>query len=260
MQRMFQLTAWNWHMARRGVAAVGLLLTACELALLAWRAFDVEFALYTYNSLFVVAHLPDAFAVGYLAVLAASLYPLLLAQGRARAGYTMLTLPMPRWQLLAAQVLTSILALLALMAWQVLLTVLCYGPVTAIQARAALLGTPLRQAGRFWWSLAGNPLLRMLLPTDLVSVGFVLAYLAAPAILGAGVLLHRGWRRITAIVMLLVGAVCCYALVGAQLLHIAQSGEQASEALRWGAGPLGIVLLLAWLWDLRALHRAELTR
>lgn len=257
MKELIRLTAWNWQQAGRWRWGVALAMTLAEAAALGICAFNPRNATASFAALFTGALCPLLFMAAYLVQLAVSLRPL-WPQGRSTPANTWLMLELPRWQLLTAQVLASAVALLCLMAWQIILALLLYWPATALQmaAGADIIGY-VRPAGGFWWAVADNYLLRLLLPRATGGIGLLVLLLAAPAILGIGVLLHKGWQRVAALVVAMGGAGCCAVLAALQLL-IAMSWD---SGYRQASGILRCVLIgllaLCWLWNLRALHRAE---
>lgn len=261
MKSTFQMLSWNWYMTRRGVYASCLLLAGLQLLYLCARALNPAAVTHGYTATFTDWLCPAVFALCYFLALAASLR-LLCPQGRSQPQYTLVTLGLPRWTVLLAQVLTSALALLLVAAVQVLLAAVYYLPFTALQAYTGrlLVQYPVVTQGQFWWSMATNWLVRVLAPTNAVGVACLLVYLLVPGLVAAGVLLHRSWRRIAAAMVTLAAAGCCALLL--KLQNIALVGQADPALVLATAVVLGVLVVLSvlsWCGGVYAL-RYEVTR
>lgn len=253
MNAIFPLTGWNFYMARRPLGAVlgGMLLAETALAL--FCTSRPALCTLSQSTLYGDCGGPVLFLVAYLGALWASLRPLTMTGGRSRVGCTLLTLPMPRWQILLAQVLSSVLALAAVIACQLLWMVLIYWPTTALQtmvANANDLGQLVEERS-LWWELAANPVLNLLLPWQGGAVWRLPLFLLAPALIASGVPLHRGAARVGAICLAVAGALLCLALAA---VYVAKQGYDAGDL--WMAGAVSLLSVVSWFWSLYALHRA----
>lgn len=256
MKRVIRLTAWNWHMARGWQLVIAALMALVQMGLLLWFSLEPENAVSSYGSLFTGSGCPLVFGLAYLLAAVAAQRPLILGKGRSRAAYTMLTFQMPRWQLLLAQTLATLLPLVLLIAWQLVLYAAFYGPVCLLQGSMGVLAAPpaLEIGRNFWWESIDSLLLRLLLPLTLRGGVTLLLLLAGPAVLAPSLFLHTGWRRVAALAAAVAGALCALLIAYEALSWQAASDHPAGPA---AACWLAALILGSWLWSLRSLHRAE---
>ena len=253
MKSMLPLTGWNFYMARRPLGTVLAVMLLAETALALFCATRPALCTLGQSALYGNLGGPLLFLAAYLGALWASLRPLAMTGGRSRAGCTLLTLPMPRWQILLAQVLSSTLSLAAVIACQLLWMVVIYWPTTAIQAAVANahnLGDLVEQRS-LWWELAANPIFNLLLPWQGGAVWRLPLFLLAPALIAPGVLLQRGKARFGAVCLTVAGALLCLALAA---VYAAKQGYDSGDL--WMAGAVCLLCLISWFWSLRALRRA----
>lgn len=258
MKRIVHLVAWNWQMARLGHILIAALLAAVQAALLVAFTLEPDNAAARYSALFSGSGCPLAFAAAYCGAAVTAQRPLWLGRGRSHAAYTMLTFPMPRWQLLLAQTLSTALPLALLMAWELALAAAFYWPVQLLQGAAGVITASLPgNVSSFWWEFADNLLVRLLLPVTFRGWAALLLFLAAPAVLVPAMFLHTGWRRVGAALIALAGGFCCLPLARASLPRLNPLDVTIAGSAWTFSGLLLALLLACWLWSLRALHRAE---
>lgn len=259
MKPLLSLTAWNWRIFQKPYCLLLALTAAAELALVCIPASQRFNAAYDYAATFLASLAWAVFPVAYAAAICISLYPLAQAGGKSRAGYTLLTLPLPRATLLLGQMLATALALLVLIAWQVVLCMALYLPFTALQSLTGsglVLGLPAAR-GLFYRSAARNLLLRMLVPASPLGAGALAAAVIAPAVLAPGALYQKGWRRAAALCLGLAGAGCCMALLAAAFYDLAAPGMYAGQAAAPAAG-LAAAVAASGAWSLHSVRRARL--
>lgn len=261
MKQLLSLTAWNWRMFQKPYCLLLALCATAELALVCMSAVQRQNAPFDYAALFLGSLAWLVFPLAYLAAIAVSLYPMLLAQGRSKAAYTQLTLPLPRAALLLGQMLATALALLGLIAWQVLLCAAFYWPATALQSwagRGYVTGLPAAQ-GMFYRGTLRNLPLRMLLPTTLQGAVALAAAVIAPAVLATGAFCQKGWRRVAAVCLGLAGAWCCCELLMMTMMALYRMvGGGAHGNLAAGVpAALAAIVAASWAWSLYSVSRAR---
>lgn len=248
-----RLIVWNWHMIRKPFALLCGVLAGAELVVLLILAANNRMAM-PFNSLFFGGLLFALFALAFMAALGICVRPVVEGTAKTKGGYTLLTLPVPRSVILLAHVLTVALALVLLIALQILLAAVYYWPATAVSqmaiARAGAEGVSLMGPGLFYRSFLNNPLLRLLLPATWQGAGALLLLIAGPAVLLPCAFYHKGASLFGGICLGLVGAPCCVAVIMTMVVDLAAP---------MGAGaPLILLAVMAvsWLWALRDIRRA----
>ncbi|MEG2165273.1 MAG: hypothetical protein RRY96_03180 [Ruthenibacterium sp.] len=254
-----KLTAWNWYMIQKPVCLAAAVMSVAELVALALTATSKNNLGVHYDAIFMSSGAWLLFILGYLAVMAISLRPILQAQGKNKGAYTLQTLPVKRNVLLFSNIASTALSLFLLAAWQVLFTVLCYWPTMALSGAATEKYLPQYAIthGDFQLSLVRNATLRILVPTNLLGFGIWLLLLAAPAVLLVCAFYHRGAARFWAICMGIVGAGACAFLV-AVLLYTTRTQRYSSRVLSpfWGICLLLALMAAAIFWALHSIRRA----
>ncbi|MDD4849920.1 MAG: hypothetical protein PHO10_04380 [Gemmiger sp.] len=248
---LLSLTGWNWWMFRRQFFMVAALMGVVQTATLTVLALPRVSAGLGFAALCNAGKLWVSFSAAYLAVIAVSLRPTLQLCGKTRAGYTLLTLPAPRSLLLLGQVCATALALVLLVAWQVVLAAGLYFPITALQGfvgRGLIVGLPAGQ-GLFVRQFARNLLLRVLLPSNGQGLLAMLLCIAAPAVLAPAALLLKGWRRVAGLCLAIVGAGCCAALLATRGAPMPEVGVLVALLLA--------LMLAAWCATLHSLRTAR---
>lgn len=253
MKKIFPLMAWDFYMARRPLGTVLGVMLLAETVLALFCASRPALCTLSQSALYGNCGGPLLFLAAYLGALWASLRPLAMTGGRSRAGCTLLTLPVPRWQILLAQVLSSVLALAAVIACQLLWMVLIYWPTTVIQAMVANANNlgDLVQQRSLWWELTANPVLNLLLPWQGGTIWRLPLFLLIPALIAPGIPLHRGAARFVAVCLTVAGALLCLALAAVYLVK-----QEYDAGDLWMVGLVCLLGLFSWFWSLRALRRA----
>lgn len=255
MKQTLRYAAWCWRLYRRPLAVLLVLGAAAQAVPLLLAAADPLYVDLSYSSLQNRAGTVIPFLLCYLGAAVVAQWPL-LAAGRNRAAFTILTFRMPRRRLLAGHMLATLLALLlAVVGELALLFVLC-PPALAVQdaAAAASFAFTVPPAGRLWWSWAGSSTVQLLLPLTGRGLALWALGLAVPAVLAPAVAVHRGARRLAAAVPAFA-ALCC--LLG---LAFRLNEPLASPPTLGLAAALAALVALCAAWALWALHRAELAR
>ena len=264
MKRLLQYTAWNWWMSR-GPSGLLLALGAVVDCLLLFIAAGLPYlAGADYDELVLSSGVLRGALLQYLLIpLCAQLHQLL--PGKAfRVSDTVLTLPMPRWQLPAGRMLATALWLLLGMAVQVMVLLLMWGPVTALQESmaAGYFQCEVTVRGRAGWGLSGCGLLRLLLPTQATDLLFVALLVLTPSVLIPAVSACRGWTRVVAVILTLaeqIGLAYLTIPVVGGILVPAQLFDMFFQRNTYLAGGLIMACLAValLLWGLRAWRRSE---
>ena len=142
MKQIFSLAGWNWRLARRSYAILCGAFALEQLAVLLWQTSRPALLGAGLATYYAEGFQPQAFA---LALLLAGLLAAPAANDRQRAkcSYTWLTLPLPPGARLAAQVLTAAVLQLGVAALQLVLYMVYFFPVQAMDSARAMekLGT-----------------------------------------------------------------------------------------------------------------------
>lgn len=259
MSQIWKLTAWQWAMVRRAYALLCLLFAAQQLGLMLLLAGRERYVGAPYSALYYSAWQLQLFVLGYLAVGLCAVCPLLRIHGESRVGYTLLTLPQPRWQLLAAQVVLCAVLLVGFLAWQLLLFALYFLPVRAISDRVmeqSLVGELPQQY--FYNQLISNAVMRALLPHRFSALCALLMTVVVSAVNWACVVMHRGWRRVSALVLALAAMLFAACTMFVEPTFVPGVSDVAMRALLVViCAALGISAANL-LWALRAVHNSEL--
>ncbi len=263
MKRLLRYTAWNWSMSR---VPAGLLLAvgaAVECVLLCAAAAMPYLAGVVYNELVLSSGILWVVALEYLCIPVFAQFHQLFPGKGTRVSDTVMTLPMRRWQLPVGRMLATALWLLLGMAVQVLVLLVMWGPVTALQqsVAAGYFQFDVTARGSSWWALSGCGLLRLLLPTEGADLMIVALLVLLPSVLIPTVSVLRGRKRLAAVLLALAEQFCAAYLafpVAAGILAASQLGTaffRRSAYLVGGVMFCGAVALL--LWGLRAWYRCE---
>lgn len=256
IKQIYNLAAWNWRIARRSYTVLCALFAAQQLAVLLFMAAQRQnmgqgIAGYYRNSGQALAFAAAFVAAGMLSAKS------MMAGGGERTGVTWLTLPLPGWGKLAAQVLTAAVMESGILALQVVLYVAGFFPVqqVAVRVERQNLLTPM-PAQLLYEQTARNLFLRCVLPAGLMQTALMAVTLAASALLLPCIFLHSGWRRAAAALVASLGGLCCLAV-----LYIgAFWGKSTADPQCATAVLLAIVAALmvgSWFWALQAIRSAE---
>lgn len=265
MKSLLRYTAWNWDMGR---TSAGLLLgfgAAVECVLLFAAAASVHQAAMDYNGLVEASGVLWVAWLVYLVLPVGAQWPQEWAGQKSRVSYTVLTLPMPRWQILAGRTLATALWMAAAFAVQSLVLVLMYGPVTALQSTVAsgYFSFDVTVQGRFWWALAECGLFRLFFPVDGLGFAFALLLGLIPALMSAAARSHHGRKRagaeVVALAVQLVLSVVAYQMVegyitGPQILDMIVKSRQAALL----SVILVVVVGMSAVWSVVSLYRSEM--
>ena len=257
MKAMLSLAGWNWRLARRNYGLLCAAFAAQQLAVLLWQAcrpgqLGAGLAIY-----YAEGFQPQAFA---LALLLAGLLASPAANDckRAKCSYTWLTLPLPPAARLAAQVLTAAVLELGMVAWQLVLYLGYFFPIQALESALAMdrLGTAM-PAQNLYEQLLNSEVAHYLLPKRPRQLALMVAILLLSALLLICVRLHKGWRRVIAVVLGAGCGFCCLALFEGEIdTTLYGSLILSSTLLLLVAIPLAGAAFSIW-WALRAIRRAE---
>lgn len=258
MKQILSLAGWNWRLARRSYAILCLAFAAQQLAVLLWQAtrpglLGAGLAVYYNEGL--------QFPVFGLAFLLAGLLagPAVNDSKRAKCSYAWLTLPMPPAARLAAQVLAAAVLELGMVAWQLVLYLVYYFPVQALESARALeqYGSAM-PAQNLYEQVLLNDSLYWLLPRRPAQLALLAVTWLAAALLLSCVRLHRGWRRGAAVVIGAVCGVCCGVLFhNEQYLALYGINGALVQDVLWAVPLLAVLAAFSIWWALRAIRRAE---
>lgn len=258
------LVGWNWQLIRLPFFIICIVMAVAELALLLFAAgHEINLGV-PLHALFEGGGAMAAFPLAYLAVLAVGLRPALQLTGKTKGGYTLLTLPHRRATLLGAHCASVMIALLGLMAWQVLLIVLYYFPVTALSdsvAAGKVAGVALEYTGRIFRTMKRNELLLILLPARWETAVALVLFVVCPAVLVCCAAYHKPVGRAVSAMLVLAGMAASYVMV----LEIWTINQQRwlydniyglTGYYLWSV-ILAALALAAWLWALHSVCRAN---
>lgn len=258
MKRMFTLAGWNWRLARRYYGLLCAAFAVEQLAVLLWQASRPAMlgmglaACYEQGFQF-----PVFLAVFLLAGLLAG--PAVNDQKRARCSYTWLTLPLSPALRLGAQVLTAAVLELGVAALQMVLYVVYFFPVQAVDSARALeqLGTAMPAQSLYEQVLLSDSIY-WLLPRRPAQLVLLAVTLLASALLLSCVRLHKGWRRLVAVAVGAVSGGCCLVLFHEeQYLALYGSNDVLMRNITRLAPLLAVLVVFSIWWALRAIRRAE---
>lgn len=266
MKSLLRYTAWNWNMGR---VSAGVLLgfgAAVECVLLFAAAASINQAAMEYNGIMEASGTLWVAWLVYLMLPISAQWPQEAAGQKSRVSYTILTMPMPRWQILVARTLSTALWVAVGFAVQSLLLVLMYGPITALQSTVAngFFSFEVTAQGRFWWALADCGLFRLLLPANGAGSILVLLLILVPALMSAAACSHHGRRRVAAEVVALAVQMTLSALAyqlvvgyitGTRVLDMILKNRAATSV---SLGLAGLVVMSV-VWSVAALYRSEMT-
>lgn len=258
MRQIFSLAGWNWRLARRAYGILCAVFAAQQLAVLLLQASRSQMLGMGLAACYEEGYqFPVFLAVFLLAGLLAG--PAVNDWKRAKCSYTWLTLPVPPAVRLAAQVLTAAVLQLGVAALQVVLYIVYFFPVQALDSARALdkLGTAMPAQSLYEQVLLSDSLY-WLLPRRPLQLAALVVTLLASALLLTCVRLHRGWRRAAAVAIGVVCGVCCLTLALAERYY-AQYGFTYGMArdLSRAAPVLVVLVVFSIWWALRAIRRAE---
>ena len=258
MRQILSLAGWNWRLARRAYGILCAAFAAEQLAVLLWQAsrpqmlgtglaacYEEGMQLWVFLLVFLLAGLLAGPAVN--------------DWKRSKCSYTWLTLPMPPAARLAAQVLTAAVLQLGVAALQVVLYIVYFFPVQAVDSARSLekLGAAMPAQSLYEQVLLSDSIY-WLLPRNPLQLALLVVTLLAAALLLTCVRLHRGWRRGAAVVIGVVCGVCCLTLLRSEQYYI-QFGfnESLGRDLSRTVPVLVVLVVFSLWWALRAIRRAE---
>lgn len=258
MKQIFSLAGWNWRLARRSYAILCGAFALEQLAVLLWQAsrgamlgmglaacYEEGFQFQVFLLVFLLAGLLAGPAVN--------------DRKRARCSYTWLTLPMPPAARLAAQVLTAAVLQLGVAALQLVLYMVYFFPVQAMDSARAMekLGTAMPAQNLYEQVLLSDSMY-WLLPRRPAQFALLVVTLLASALLLTCVRLHRGWRRGAAVVIGAMCGVCCLLLFQWELdFALFGAYDALVHNTLLAAVVLAALTVFSIWWALRAIRRAE---
>ena len=257
--KALSIAAWHGWLARRGLAALFGVYTAQQLVLLLAAAALPANLGCGYAALFLRTGQVIFFLLGGVALGLAS--AALWSGGRSEVGIGLRTLPGARWKLPVGQTLLCAAVAVGFVAWQLLLYFAFYPPVAAVSTWRLLasLETPLAlPTGGLYEQLAQNPLLQVLLPTYPLGWAALAIDLAALAVQGGCIFIHRGWRRLPAALLALPTAVGALALpILAGMIQL-RTAEEIRTRYFWPFFFVAVALTVLpaavqWVWAVREL-------
>ena len=155
--------------------------------------------------------------------------------------------------------LTAAVLQLGVVALQLVLYILYFFPVQAVESARALeqFGTPMPAQNLYEQLLLNEDLYWLLPRRPLQLVLLVVTWLAAAFLLSC-VRLHRGWRRGVAVIIGVICAVCCGVLFhNEQYAALYGLNEAVVESAVRAVPVLAVLVLVSLVWALRAIRRAE---
>lgn len=257
MKAMFSLAGWNWRLARRSYGILCAVFAVEQLAVLLWQASRPELLGSGLATYYAEGFQPQAFA---LALLMAGLLaaPAANDQKRAKCSYTWLTLPLPPAARLAAHVLTAAVLELGMVALQLVLYLVYFFPVQALESSLAMerFGTAM-PAQNLYEQLLNSEVAHYLIPKRPRQLVLMLVILLLSALLLTCVRLHRGWRRGVAVIIGVACGFCCLVLFEGEIDNALYGTLSFSPTfLLLVAVSLAAAAFSIW-WALRAIRRAE---
>lgn len=258
MKTILNHAAWGWMMVRRPYGLLCGLFAAQQLVILLLLAAQQSNAGGWYTWYYFHGMQAPLLVVAWLAAGVMSARMLWQANGRTKAGYTLLTLPQSRGDLLAGQILLCAGMQLGMLAWQLVLYALFRLPVMAVANRVAegVLSQPI-PASSLFEQLYINPLFHLMLPARPVAALWLWGWWLASAVVIPCIFVHKGAKRV------LQGIVSCavLALGGVQNLleYYRWQGSADLSRLQMLELPALVLVLTVFslVWALRALRRSE---
>lgn len=211
MKTIWKLTAWHWRLVRVPYMVLCAVYAIQQAALLLVSAANPHKLGWQMAELFQdCGQMPLFFTALYLvAILAASATR---SKGKNQQLYTLYTMPFSRRTLWMSQLLLAAILAAGFVAWQILLYVVLYFPVTLVLGRVAagMVNTALP-----WNSLMeelnANPLMQLLLPVKPGSGLTLLGMLLILSLHSACVACCHGLRRAVVFLTTLLGMGAAYA-------------------------------------------------
>lgn len=272
MKNLFTLTEYNlraikkplvWMLALMGPAQFGIMLGGA--ALLGGALYAPPSALFYYGMVVPAACMVAAAALNFLAVARQN--------GRAKAIYTLMTLPTSRSHIYLAGVLSGAVAVWAVMAAQALWYMLLYAPTALannalsdwiIQQRVSaglLSAAPTGLDGRIdnglFLSMLRAPAMRLLFPTSARGLVAMAVTVVCPVACLQAVLCRRGAPRILHIALFLASTLVALAYLGITFLLFGQTINAASAVHTIWLGCLALQLALGGIACVSALYGVQ---
>lgn len=268
-----QLAAWSWAMVRRPYAVLCLLFAVVQTSVMALLSRYIAFWGQNVSALYFNSGQWLLLIAAWLAAGILSLRMLHQANGKTKAGYTLLTLPGSRLPLYGSQVLLCLVMQLGIVALQVMLYALYYTPLSAALAgemNRMIAGNnpPIAhdyptvtnwQAAKMYEDILANDVFTLIFPTRPRAMFCVaLAHLTAALCLPC-VALHRSGKQCFAqgIVTALIFAAVLRLLLVERIQYSTGTWQQGS----------GVVLLVtvalvvgSVAWALYALQNADIVK
>lgn len=274
MKRIAKLAAWHWAMARKPFLALCAVFAAQQLALLLAGAALQQNIGHSCATLYAACWQTPAFLAGLAAALLVASAGL-WRPGAARTGTALLTLPGPRWHLVAAQSALCALLALAFTAWQVVLYAAYYAPVTAVltatagsqlaapaatvycaQMTVTAAVQPAVPATTLYAQAALLPLFQVLAPAFPLGWAVLAAGFVCVVVQSGCLFFHRGWgRAVSAALWLFTCGAALLAVYAAWGLH---KYAIYAAALFAALAVLVAALAVQLLWTLLRLRRGSL--
>lgn len=194
-----RLAEWYWRICRAPYGVLCAVFAVQQMGILMIQASRKANVGCGYTELYLNSLQRFAFLVALVIAAVLACRALWQSDGKSKAGYTLLTLPMPRGTLLAGNILLCAVLIVGVAALQVVLFVVGYFPVRALSgAVCARLtgGTP--EPAAFYVELAINPVMQALLPAGTRSALDLLLALTAVSVSVPCVFVHRRTKRVGA--------------------------------------------------------------
>lgn len=258
MKKIWKLTSWHWRMVCVPYTVLCAVYAVQQLVLLILSAGSCQNLGYGMAELFQgCGQMPLFFVTFYLVALVAASATRI--RERAQKMYTLYTMPFPRRTLWAAQFLLGFLMLIGFVAWQILLYMGAYFPVTLVSDRVtASMVTGTLPPSSLFTELNANPLMQLLLPIKAGSGLALLGLLLLTALQSACMACCHGLRRVAvSLTALFCTGAACMAFYVRYHLALYGSGTSTQVLLLVGMSAAMVLAVINMLQAARALQRAE---
>lgn len=206
MKSVMKLMGWHWRFVKHPFALLCGIYGVQQMLLLLLSASNKGKIGMQLADLFMhCGQFPLFFFALYLVLLVSAAAN--QSRGRARTTYTLYTMPFSRMVLPVAQILLCLLLLVIFAAWQVLLYVAAYVPVSMLSAgaMAGMVSGDL-PTGNLLDEINANPLFQLLLPARPGSGLWLVGFMLILSVQSACVAICHGLRRMAAMCAALITA------------------------------------------------------
>ena len=253
MKTIYRLAAWNLRVTIKPLLLVWGLMAAGEFVALIAPATSNKGSLMNFS--FYNFTLP-IFVFSYIAAVFISVYPACSAAfGRSKSIYTLMTLPMPRRNILFANIVSGLLTAFGTITVQVALHFVFYYPVMKLAEASrpdAYLQCPVFIENGLFLSFMRNELLQVIFPRSLFSLLAFLTVIICTTVLLHCVPMHSGLWRVVSLV-LLAGS----GILGGIVLMMQYLNRGSSTTVVALSAPLAAAAVLSLWWALRSLKKAK---